>query len=104
MNQHYSPNKNLNGLKTIDNEADSWFCLKAATGKHYLWILFACANEDSTSCRYNTEGSELYDDTGRTMHLDQMTDAQAEVLYKRLKIPSAPPDGGFITPAHSILF
>lgn len=104
LSQHYSPNKNLNGRKAVDNEASDWFCLKAATGKHYLWVMFTCTNEKSTSCRYNTESGELYDDTGRTLHLDRMTDAQADALCKRLKIPSAPPNGGFITPAHHILF
>lgn len=104
LHQHYSANRNLSGRNAIDDEALDWFCLKAATGKRYLWVMFTCANEDSTSCRYNTESSELYDDTGRALHLNSMTDAQAEALYKRLKIPPAPPNGGFISPAHHILF
>ena len=104
LHQHYSANRNLSGRNAIDDEALDWFCLKASTGKRYLWIMFTCANEDSTSCRYNTESSELYDETGRALHLNSMTDAQAEALYKRLKIPPAPPNGGFISPGHHILF
>lgn len=104
LNQHYSSDTRLNGLKALDDEASDWFCLKADTGRHYLWIGFYCGNEDSTSCRYNTERGELYSDTGRSMHLDRLTDAQSKALYKRLKIPPALPDGGVITPAHDIIY
>lgn len=102
LEQHLTKDKDFFGKLGLDNEADSWFCIRSGAGKYYLWLGFTCVNEDATSCRYNTEVARWYDSTGHNLHVDRMSNAQGEALRKRLKIPLKLPDGGYFTEKHWI--
>ena len=104
LDQHFSSNKNLDGMKVLDNEAGSWFCFRSKMGKRYLYLMLTCINYFATSCKYDSEEQKLYDDRGHNLNIDKISYEQYVTLYKRLGLSTEPPDGGYVTDKHNIFF
>ena len=103
LEQKFSEREDLSGEKALDNIAAFWFCRKSRTGESYLWLAFTCG-WDAKSCRETSEWVELYDAAGRNLHLDRMSEAQGDALFRRLGTSHALSDGGYLTARHQILY
>ena len=104
LEQHLSANKDLDGRKVVDDEAGIWFCLESKTGRRYLYLMFTCLNDDTTSCKYNSERGQLYDDMGQNLNIDKIGEMRSVALWKRLGLSSEQLDGRYITSDHKIFF